>query len=342
MPDYVELHCHSYYSLLDGASALEELVSRAVELGMPALAITDHNAVYGAPRFSQLAKAAGIKPVFGAELSLTGNNHLTLPVENEQGWQNLCQLISLAQHNAPKGQAELNLAALSGRTEGLIALSGCRQGEVARALLNNDEAAALAAATHYRTLFGPDNFSLELQHHLLPEDERLVGDLVDLAVHLGLDYVATNNVHYTRRADKLVQDVLICIRHLVSLDDAGPLLRDNSEYYLKSYRQLQSLFRPYPEALPNTLHLAERCHFDLAFGWQDLPQFSTPPGLDARAYLQQLCQGAISHRYSHPSDRIQAQLDHELAVIDQAGLANYFLIVWDIVRYAQAQAGYLH
>lgn len=337
MSDYVELHCHSHYSLLDGASALEELVTRSAELGMPALAITDHNAVYGAPHFSQLAKAAGINPIFGAELTLTGDHHLTLLVENEQGWQNLCHLISLAQHNAPKGQAELNPEALEGRTGGLIALSGCRQGEIAQALLNNNQAAALTVASRYRDLFGPNNFWLELQHHLLPDDERLLGDLVDLATHLGLGYVATNNVHYTHRADKLVQDVLVCIRHLVSLDEAGPLLRDNSEYYLKSCRQLQPLFLAHPEALTNTLHLAERCHFELAFGLQDLPQFPTPSGLDTRTYLQQLCQAAISARYPHPSDRVCTQLEHELAVINQAGLANYFLIVWDIVRYAQAQ-----
>ena len=335
--DYVELHCHSYYSLLDGASSIEDLVARAAELGMPALAITDHDAVYGAPRFAQIAKAFGIQPIFGAELTLAGGYHLTLLVENEQGWRNLCQLISLAQHRAPKGKAELLLEALIGHTEGLIALSGCRHGEVGRALLRKDEATALKVASHYRDLFGVNNFWLELQHHLLPEDETLMGDLVDLAVHLGVGYVATNNVHYTHRADKLLQDVLVCIRHLVTLDEAGPLLRDNSECYLKSYRQLQPLFSSYPEALANTLHLAERCRFELVYGLQDLPEFPSPPGTDAQTYLKQLCQEAIPRRYPVPSDRVWTQLNHELTIIEQTGLSNYFLIVWDIVRFARTQ-----
>ena len=337
MADYVELHCHSYYSLLDGASSLEALLARAVELGLPALALTDHNAVYGAPRLARLAQACGIRPIFGAELTLIGGAHLTLLVENERGWSNLCHLISLAQHTAAKGQAELRPEALRDHTEGLIALSGCRQGEVGRALLRKDAPAALAAATYYRDLFGANNFCLELQRHLQPEDGALIAELVELAGCLGLGYVATNNVHYARRADKVLHDVLLCIRHRVTLAEAGPLLPDNSERYLKSSTQLQPLFKPYPEALTNTLHLAERCRFELVYGLQDLPAFPTPPGLDAAAYLQQLCQQAVSHRYTEPAEQVWTQLSHELAIIDRAGLANYFLIVRDIVRYAQSQ-----
>jgi error-prone DNA polymerase len=335
--NYVELHCHSNFSLLDGAAHPEDLVVRAAELGMRALALTDHDGVYGAVRLAQAAQNHGIRPIFGAELTLSGGHHLILLVENEIGWSNLCRLISEAQHNAPKGEAVLPTEALAGRTEGLIALSGCRNGEIAAALLKQDRTTALTVAHAYRHLFGPAHFWLELQHHLLPEDTTLVDGLVDLARHLGLGYVATNNVHYATRADHRLQDVLVCIRQRTSLAEAGPLLRPNSEYYLKSARQLLPLFASYPEALTNTLQIAERCQFELRYGLQALPHFPTPSGLDAVSYLQQLCREAIPQRYADPADPVWAQLSHELTIIEQAGLANYFLIVWDIVRFARTQ-----
>ena len=217
MIDYVELHCHSNFSLLDGAAHPEDLVARAAELGMEALALTDHDGVYGAVRFAQAAQTYGIRPIFGVELTLSSGHHLTLLVENEAGWSNLCQLISQAQHNAPKGEAVLPAGALAGRTEGLIALSGCRHGQIAIAMLKQDRTAALTAARYYRNLFGPDHFWLELQHHLLPEDGALVDGLVELARHLDLGYVVTNNVHYATRAEHRLQDVLVSIRQRKNL-----------------------------------------------------------------------------------------------------------------------------
>jgi len=337
MSGYAELHCHSNFSLLDGASHPEALVDRAAELGMDALALTDHDAVYGAVRFVQAARERGIHPILGAELTLAHSHHLTLLVENEVGWRNLCWLITRARHNAPKGQAALPLDALPGRTDGLIALSGCRQGEIAAALLRGDEDAALVAARYYRRLFGPDRFWIELQHHLLPEDETLVNDLVALARHLDLGYVATNNVHYAHREDHRLQDVLVCIRHNVSLDEAGLLLRPNSEYYLKDIHRLAPLFARFPQALANTQRIAERCSFDLHYGVQDLPVFPTPPGIDAKAYLRHLCEAALPARYPRAPQRVRTQLLHEIRVIERAGLANYFLIVWDIVRFCREQ-----
>ncbi|UCC89484.1 MAG: DNA polymerase III subunit alpha, partial [Anaerolineales bacterium] len=342
MPDYIELHCHSNFSLLDGASHPEDLVTHAAESGMTALALTDHDAVYGAVRFIQAAQAHGIQPILGTELTLEGETspagkiryHLTLLVENEVGWANLCWLISRSRHNAPKGQALLPSGELADHTEGLVALSGCRQGQIATALLRKDRAAALAATRHYRDLFGPGRFWIELQHHLLPDDDALVDGLVGLARHLGVGYVATNNVHYATRADQQLQDILVCISRQIRLDEAGPFLRPNSEFYLKPGWRMAPLFATYPEALVNTRRIAERCHFELRYGLQDLPQFPTPPGWDALAYLQRLCHNAIPARYPTPTSRLRQQLAHELAVIEQAGLANYFLIVWDIVRFA--------
>jgi error-prone DNA polymerase len=339
LADYIELHCHSNFSLLDGASHPEDLVIRAAQLGMKTLALTDHDAIYGAVRFIEAARIHGIRPILGAELTLGGETgnlyHLTLLVANKAGWENLCWLISRARHNAPKGQAILPPGELAGHTQGLIALSGCREGEVATALLHKDRAAALTAARRYRDLFGPRRFWIELQHHLLPDDDALIDDLVRLARYLELGYVTTNNVHYAMRAGRQLQDILVCIRRQIRLNQANPFLRPNSEFYLKPAWRMAPLFTTYPEALLNTRRIAELCHFDLDYGLQDLPQFPTPPGLGALAYLRRLCQVAIPACYAIPPSHLPEQLAHELAIIERARLANYFLIVWDIVRLAR-------
>jgi len=347
VPGYVELHCHSNFSLLDGASQPEELVARAAELGMHSLALTDHDAVYGAPRFIRVTKQYGLRPVLGAELTLSGPHHLTLLVEDEAGWHNLCYLISRARHARSKGDASLPEGELIGCTTGLIALSGCRSGKITSALLAGDRNAALDSARYYRDLFGPDNFWIELQRHFVPGEERLIPKLVALASYLRLGCVATNNVHYHIADRHRLQDVLVCIRHRaaegVTLDTATHLRRQSSEYYLKSAAEMASLFPNYSQALANTVHLAERCHFELEYGLQDLPHFPTPHGMSSQAFLHRLCEEAISVRYPPELGTEQQQLArkqtiHELEIIDRAGLANYFLIVWDIVRFSR-QAG---
>jgi error-prone DNA polymerase len=337
MTAYVELHCHSYFSLLDGASSPEALLARAGELGMTALALTDHDAVYGAVRFFKAAQQHGIQPILGAELTVEGGAHLTLLVQNATGWANLCRLITAARHHAPKGEAALPPELLADHTEGLIALSGCRRGAMAAALLLGHEAAATAIAHHYLELFSKDRFFIELQHHLLPEDSGLVAHLAALAKALGVGCVGTNNVHYAAREAQRLQDVLVCIRNNVALADAELLCRPNSEYYLKSAEEMSALFPAYPEALANTLTVAEQCQFDLHFGLQALPQFPTPNDLSAPAYLASLCRTGLYYRKLDPSERLLRQLEHELDVIERSGLANYFLIVWDIVRFAREQ-----
>lgn len=331
---YTELHCHSYFSLLDGASSPEDLVRRAAELGMESLALTDHDAVYGAVRFSQACQRYDVRPVSGAELTLTGGHHLTLLVGDASGWANLCRLISAARHNAPKGEAALPPHLLADHAAGLIALSGCRHGEIAAALLGGGVDAALTAARRYADWFGRDRFFVELQHHLLPHDEALNTDLVALAERVGVGIVATNNVHYASRDSHRLQDVLVCIRHNTSLDDAHSLLRPNSEYHLKSAAEMQTLFAAYPRALENTSHIAARCDFDLHFGLQALPVFPAPDGLSAHDYLAALCQEGLQRRGIQPAEAVLCQLEHELAVIERSGLSNYLLIVWDIVRFA--------
>lgn len=342
MTEFVHLHTHSYYSLLDATSAPETLVARACELGMPALALTDHDAIYGAVRFMTAAKTRGIHPILGAELTLAAEDeqsapyHLTLLVENTTGWANLCHLITCARHNAAKGDAVLPQGVLEQHTDGLIALSGCKRGEVA-VRLRASASDALEAARRYVDWFGRDHFFIELQQHVLPHDSFYTASLAALAAEVGVGTVATNNVHYTRQEEHRLQDVLVSIRHNSTLAHAKRFLRPNSEYYLKSGAAMAVLFSGYPEALTNTLRIAERCTFDLDFGLQELPKFPTPAEMSAHDYLETLCREGLQTRHITATDEVVRQLQHELAVIERSGLANYFLIVWDIVRYAREQ-----
>jgi error-prone DNA polymerase len=335
--DYVELHCHSYYSLLDGTSSPEELVTRAADLGMDALTLTDHDAVYGAVPFVTAARARGIHPILGAEMTLETGHHLTLLVENDAGWRNLCTLISRARMRAPKGQAKLAWADLDGHTQGLICLSGCRQGPITSALLDWDRTAAFRRARRLRDLFGASNCWIEVQQHLRKGDAVLAENLVSLARHLQLGYVATNNVHYARRDGHPLQEVLLAIRQRAPLTQLGVARRPNAEYYLKTGARLLPLYSAFTDALTNSRRIAERCSFQLAYGLQDLPAFPTPRGLDAVGYLTQLCGQSLPWRYRDAPEPVCRQLRYELAVIGRAGLANYFLIVWDIVRFARSQ-----
>lgn len=346
MSPYIELHCHSNFSLLDGAAQPEELVAKAADLGMPSLALTDHDAVYGAPRFIKAADQYGLKPILGAELTLEGDFHLTLIVEDEAGWHNLCYLISRARHAKSKGQASLPSGELVGCTSGLIALSGCRRGKISTSILQGNRTEALKTARYYRDIFGKNNFLIELQRHFQREDHYLIPKLAALASYLHLECVVTNNVHYAKPDGYRLQDVLVCIRNRpddkATLDTSTHLRRPNSEYYLKSPAQMAALFPDHPESLAITQLIAERCNFTLEYGLQDLPSFSTLHGMSSAAYLHRLCDQGLSMRYTpdhgqEKQQRARQQLAHELKIINQAGLANYFLIVWDIVRFSRQE-----
>ncbi len=334
--EYTELHTHSYFSLLDGTSSPEALAARATDLNYTALALTDHDAVYGAVRFGKAAEEVGIKAIYGAEVTLEDGHHLTLLVKDATGWRNLCALISIGRANAPKGESCLPYTALAGRTDGLLALSSCPlHGEIPSALHAGDWTAARAALLRYMDWFSPDDFWIELQHHLLPGTHLLHEKLVALAERSGLGYVATNNVHYAHRADHRLQDVLTCIRHGVSIDYSGHVRRPNSEYYLKSPAQMAALFADYSAALTNTLKIAARCDFTLTGGLQELPAFPLPAGETTEGYLWRLCEASAMSRFGELSGKVRETMDHELRLIVRAGLANYFLIVWDIVRFAR-------
>ncbi len=275
---YIELHCHSNFSLLDGASTVEQLVEAAHNAGMGGLALTDHNGLYAAPQFFRAAKEAAIKPVIGAELTLEGSYHITLLVKNNAGYTNLSRLITRAQLAGSKGDPKLTFADLAERSEGLICLSGCSKGEIASLMLKGKKDEALQAAQKYAALFGPDHFYIELQHHLHPEDAKLCRQLVELAKRLGLRSVATNNVHYSMRGDHRLQDILVCIKNRVTLDNSAEFRRPNSEYYLKGAHDMLALPHLPEEAISRTLAIAEQCAFDLNFSSYRFPDFPLPSG----------------------------------------------------------------
>ncbi len=234
---YVELHCHSNFSFLDGASHPDDLVSRAKELGLPALALTDHDGLYGLVKFRNAAREQGLAAITGAEMTLDGGGHLTLLVKDAAGYSNLCRLISHAQLGHGKGQASLDPGLLETHSEGLFCLSGCRKGDIPRLVLAGRNEEAAAAARRYRDIFGR-RFYIELQNNLCPEDRRLCRSLAELAHGLGIGCVATNNVHYARREGHRLQDVLVCIRNRSTLDTSHHLRRPNSEYHLKSGEEM--------------------------------------------------------------------------------------------------------
>jgi len=332
MTNYVELHCHSYYSLLDGASSIPSLVTQAYQLGMTTLALTDHDNVYGAVSFQTQAQTLGIKPIFGGEITLDTGHHLTLLVQNQQGWESLCYLITQAQHSADKGEAFLPHDCLIDHTAGLIGLSGCRQGEIPSLVVSQQYDKLPETVGWYRDVFGQDNFFIELQNHHRPDDRELVETLVRVAHQHDLPYVATNNVHYAQQSQHRLQDILVCIQHNTTLDQASQILRPNSEFYLKSGDEVGKLFADYPDAIANTCQIADRCNFQLTSQLQSLPQYPIPERMNTEDYLKRLC--LESHRCT---PKLQARLDYELGIINEAGLSNYFLVVWDIVRFARQQ-----
>ncbi len=336
---YAELHAHSNFSLLDGASFPEALVEAASQMRLSALALTDHDGLYAVPRFCRAAGAAGVKPIVGAELTLCGGAHLTLLVRNAVGYANLSGLITKSQLSGVKGLPRLDPALLAGRTDGLICLSGCAKGEVPSLVAAHRYDDAQAAARRLLSLFGPGNFFIELQHHLNPGDARFCRKLCDLARATGIPAVATNNVHYAARPGHRLADVLACIKNRVSLDDSAPFRRPNSEYYLKGYDEMRRLSGMPEDAIRRTLAVADACAFDLDFSSYSLPVFACPPGETESALLRRLCIERIPVRYGEapPPDALP-RLDQELAIIERKGMCGYFLIVWDIIEFARSHA----
>ncbi|GAW91280.1 PHP domain-containing protein, partial [Calderihabitans maritimus] len=343
--DFVHLHVHSQYSLLDGAGRVEQLVEAAADRGMKALSITDHGVMYGVIDFYKAAKARGIKPIIGAEVYLARRTrhdrqpqvddspyHLVLLAENQTGYKNLMELVTRSFLEGFYYKPRVDMELLKQYSSGLIALSGCVAGEIPELILEGRYEQAKEAARRYRRIFGPNNFFLELQDHGLNEQKRVNPLLVQLARELNIPLVATNDVHYVRRQDARIHDVLLCIQTGKTLEDTDRLRFSTEEFYLKSAGEMYQIFEKYPEALANTLAIAERCQVELEFGQLHLPDYQVPPGYDLDSYLKELCYRGLKERFGEPPQEAKERLDYELKIIRQMGYSGYFLIVWDLVN----------
>ncbi len=346
---FVHLHCHTEYSLLDGAARIKELVRRAAELEMPAVAITDHGAMFGVVDFYKEALKAGIKPLIGCEVYVAPRSrlqkepklddhqyHLVLLAENQEGYRNLMQLVSAAYLEGFYYKPRVDHQLLAENAAGLIALSGCLGGEIPALLERGDQKAAVALAGRYRDIFGPDNFFLELMDHRLPEQPGVNQGLLGIARETGLGLVATNDVHYLYREDAAVHDVLLCIQTGKTVHDSDRLKFETDEFYLKSASEMEELFRDHPEALQNTLRIAGRCSVDFQFDQLFLPGYEVPEGKETSAYLEELCREGLRNRYPEITTQLEQRLVYELKIINQMGYASYFLIVWDLICYARS------
>jgi len=336
MPEYVELHCHSNYSFHDGASHLHELLLRAKELGYPALALTDHDNLCGAMEFAQGARSLGIQPIIGAELTLEGGAHLTLLARNHRGYSNLCRLISHSHITTDRRQPELDTAFLPEHAEGLYLLTGCPKGPVPTLLAEDRYEEAKATLCEYLEWFGANDVYVELQENLVHEDSHRNRLLARLAQEVGVNVVATNNVHYHVRERHRLQDCLVAIKHCRSLEETHRERRANSEFHLKSAKEMLALFNECPEAVENTLRIAERCSFDLT---QDLnyhfPDYPVPKGYTADTYLEKLCYEAAHRRYGSVTAKVRDRLEEEFRLIRKHNLAGFLLIYYDIVQLAR-------
>jgi error-prone DNA polymerase len=330
--DYAELHCHSYYSFHDGASSLEELLSRARELGYRALAITDHDNLCGAMRFAQVSQSLEMRGIIGAEITLEGGHHLSLLAKDRQGYRNLCRLITAA-HASERNNPALPPGLLSEHARGLIALSGCPAGELSQMVTQEHFQEARSLINRYMAWFGRDNYYIELQHNLVYGDAERNRELVKLARETGAGVVAAGNVHYHIRERHQLQDCLVAIRHCKSLEETHRERRPNSEYYLRPKQELEVLFRECPEALTNTVKIAERCSLDLA---RDLsyafPDYEAPEGYTPESYLEKLCYEAAERRYGAVTPDVRQRLEKEFRLIHKYHLAGFLLLYHEVIK----------
>ena len=349
MPDFVHLHTHTEFSLLDGAASIKKIIGRVKELGMKSCAITDHGAMYGVVDFYKEALAEGIKPIIGCEVYVAPGSrfdkafdqstryyHLILLCENYTGYKNLSYIVTKGFTEGFYYKPRIDFELLSQHHEGLIALSACLAGEIPRKLSADDYEGAKKTAEKYAELFGKDNFFIELQDHSLAEQKKTNPLLIKLARELGLGLVATNDIHYADKSDAKYQDVLMCIQMQKTVNDADRMRFETDEFYIKSPDEMERLFSYVPEALENTVKIAERCNMEFDFGTRHLPSYDVPDGKTAWEYLNELCRSGLEKRYETVTPELSERLDYELSVIKSMGFVDYFLIVWDFIHYAKS------
>ncbi len=349
MPDFVHLHVHTEYSLLDGACRIRQLVQRVKELGQTAVAITDHGCMYGAVEFWQAAKEAGVKPIIGCEVYVaprsrhdkvhrldTSPYHLVLLCRNQTGYQNLIKLVSLGYIEGFYSKPRVDMDLLEQYHEGLICLSACLAGEIPRRLMNGDYAGAKETALGYQRIFGADSYYIEVQDHGLREQKAILPQLYRLSRETGIPLAATNDAHYITREDASLQHVLLCIQTNKTVEDPNGMGFETDEFYIKSGEEMAELFRAVPEAISNTAVIAEQCNVEFTFGQLKLPRFRMEGVTDTTAFFRQLCREGLHRRYGEdPSAEIRERMQYELGIIEQMGYVDYFLIVWDFIRYAR-------
>ena len=349
---FTHLHVHTEYSLLDGMSRISELPQHVKDLGMEALAITDHGAMFGVVDFYKACKKAGIKPVIGCEVYTAArtmydrdidrdrnSGHLILLAENQQGYSNLVKIVSRSYVDGFYFKPRVDKALLRQYADGIICLSGCLAGNVQRYLLNGDYEGAKKEALELREIFGEDNFFLEVQNHHLEEDRRVIEGLRRLSADTGIPMAATNDAHYIKRGDATAQDVLMCIQTQSKVSDADRMRFENDEFYVKSEAEMRELFPDMPDVIDRTQEIADRCNVEFEFGNYHLPEYIPPDGKTTDEYLRELCHEGLVKRYGaeamEPGSIYRERLETELSVIEGMGYVEYFLIVWDFIDYAK-------
>jgi DNA polymerase-3 subunit alpha len=350
MADLVHLHVHSDFSLLDGLGKVKDLAQAAANMGMPALALTDHGAMFGTLHFYHAAKDVGIKPIIGCEIYIaprrmvdkdpkldTKPYHLVLLARNQIGYRNLMQIATAAQIDGFYYKPRVDKEYLAAHAEGLIALSSCGSGEVPRLLQDNRPDRARAAAEWYRQVFGPHDFFLELQEHDIPEMRPVNRAMIAMSRETGIPMVATNDVHYVRRDQSYAHEILLCIGTGKTITEPTRMRMNNDSYYLRSFDEMAALFPESPEALRNTVAIAERCDLNLDQAGFHLPPFDIPEGYSAETYLRQLTEDGLRRLYGadFQTDRVQSRLNYEMDIIHRMGFDTYFLLVWDLCEFAR-------
>ncbi|MCQ1531560.1 DNA polymerase III subunit alpha [Lutispora saccharofermentans] len=348
MRDFVHLHVHTQYSLLDGAGRLDKIMEMAKELGMKSIAITDHGVMYGVVDFYKQAKKYGIKPIIGCEVYVATRGmedrdpkqdsdqyHLVLLAKDETGYKNLTNIVSLGFVKGFYYKPRVDMKVLRQYSEGIIAMSACLAGSVQQFILKGDYQRAKEEALAYLDIFGESDFYLELQDHGIREQALINQELVRMSKETGIPLVATNDVHYIRREDAKAHDVLLCVQTGKTVDDENRMKFQTDEFYIKSPEEMYELFKYAPEAIDNTVDIATRCNLDFTFGQVHLPRFDVPEGYTSDSYLRHICETGMSKRYETITDELRDRMNYELGVIEKMGYGDYFLIVWDYVRFAK-------